>query len=103
MVTLCFGSSDPKYGEPRRVKPVGFTASGASEVARRLTLLFSCLRRASGRWSQPRGPVVSPSGPLALERIYPLQGWLRPSLSGLAHRITRHHVGRFPVADSSES
>ena len=31
MVASYFGTSVSKYGEPRRVKPVGFTASGASD------------------------------------------------------------------------
>ena len=31
MVTSYFGFSDPKYGNPARVKPAGFTASGASD------------------------------------------------------------------------
>ena len=31
MLALCFGSSGLKYGKPRRVKPVGFTASGAGD------------------------------------------------------------------------
>lgn len=38
----CFETSVEKHGEPRRVKPVGFTASGAGDSARMADLNSGC-------------------------------------------------------------
>ena len=66
MVDLYGGSSDPKYGKPRRVKPVGFTRFWALKLRNRPHVQLGshrCAQAAPARHSQARArKLCSPSG-----------------------------------------